>query len=303
MRSGNFVNKLFLQAPRGKFIFEEISPMKKLPGLFVSLFIYSFGFSQHYYNDIISTHLSNANYQLLKQANIRSVKGSSYEADDNPSENFSLQQEFSRDRKRLTTTATNTNNITTITTSYFENDRLKRTADSLGTVSNIVDYQYDDQGKITRIATSSADPEHNGTTTEVHQWFYRNDGSPDHMLKIKNGSDTVNIEFICDEKGNVAEERWRWKGRLLNTYYYYYNDKNQLTDVVTYNVKAKKMLPDFIFEYDSNGRISQMMQTIRGTSNYLLWKYTYDEAGLKKKETCYNKNKQLVGRVEYSYSR
>jgi hypothetical protein len=291
-----------LQALSTVVIFEQISPMKNLFALLLCLMISSMGFSQQYYVDIISSQQSNANYQLLKQANIGLVKGVSYEADNSITEHFSLQQQLSRDKKIMTTTTTSSANVTTTTLSYFENDRLKTTIDSLNGVANRTDYEYDPSGKLVKITSQSIDPEHNGNSLEVHQWSYKPDGTPDHMLKIKNASDTVKVEFLYDEKGNLAEERWKWKNRLTNTYYYYYNENNQLTDIVRYNARAKKMLPDYIFEY-TNGKVSQMIQTIAGSTNYLIWKYTYDEKGLKLKDVLYDKNKQLVGRVEYIYSK
>jgi len=269
----------------------------------LSMFVCSYCYSQHFYNDIISTQQTNTTYTLLKQANVKQVKAISYEADNSLSENFSLQQELTRDRKKIVTTSTSTNNVRSVTVSQFENDLLKRTTDTLGTVNNVVEYQYDATGRLIRISNLSLDPDHNGNTSEIHQWFYRDNGTPEYMLKIKNNSDTVRVEFQQDDKGNVSEETWKWKNRTLNTYYYYYNDANQLTDIVRYNSKAKKLLPDFIFDYGNNGKLSQTTQIIAGTTNYLVWKYTYNENGLKQTEQLYDKNKHLVGRIEYNYSK
>ncbi len=44
-----------------------------------------------------------------------------------------------------------------------------------------------------------------------------------------------------------------------------------------------------------------MLVVPEGTDNYQKWHYTYNEAGLKTKEACYNKRKQLLGRIEYEY--
>lgn len=297
MLTSCFCTKLLVQV-----FLMKIPLMKRCFALLLGLMICSFSYSQHYYNDIISTQQSNTNYKLLKQANVKQVKGVSYEADNSLTDNFGLRQELSRDKKKLITSSTSTNNVTTVTVSQFENDLIKRTTDTLGTVSNIVDYSYDANGRLSQITTQSLDPDHNGNTSEVHQWFYKENGTPDHMLKIKNHSDTVRVEFSLDEKGNVAEETWKWKNRTLNSYYYYYNDANQLTDIVRYNSKAKKLLPDYIFDY-SDGKLSQMTQIIAGTTNYLIWKYTYNESGLKQSEQLLDKNKRIVGRIEYTYSK
>ncbi|HEX6915671.1 MAG TPA: hypothetical protein VF145_10545 [Chitinophagaceae bacterium] len=277
--------------------------MKGLLTLFSGLLISLSGLAQHYYNDVISNQLSNANYNLLKQANFTQVKGVSYEADGSPTTNFQLQQELSRDKKTLTTTTTSPGNVTNVIFSYYENDRLARTEDTISGVKNTAYYHYDDAGRLIRILSKSVDPEHTGNMQEDHQWFYLENGKPSYMLKIKNGADTLRVEFVYDDQDNPAEERWFHQKRQIETYYYYYNNKQQLTDIVRYNRNAKKMLPDFIFEYDSTGRVSQMMQTLQGTASYLLWQYIYNENGLKQKEVCYDKQKRLVGSVEYSYSR
>lgn len=277
--------------------------MKRLFTGVAALLISLSGYSQHYYNDIVSTQASNTTYRLLKQSNSTQVKGVSFESDDSETPNFKLQQELSRDKKKLTTTTTTSANITSVTLSIFENDRLKQTIDTSGGVKQVTDLKYDAEGRLINILSQSIDPEHGGNTAEESQWFYKVDGTISHMFRIKNKVDTVKVDLVYDEKNNLAEEQWRRKNRLIETYYYYYNDNKQLTDIVRYNTKAKQMLPDFTFDYDANGRVSQMLQTLQGTAAYLLWKYTYNESGLKVKEVCFDKTKRLVGRIEYIYSR
>ena len=216
----------------------KISLMKKMFALPVLLLFFFTGFTQHYYNDIISSQQSNTNYLSLKSSNQNQVTGVSFESDNSPTRNFKLQQELSRDKKRLTTTTTSPSNVTSITVSHFENDKLRRTSDSLSGVSNITEYEYNTDGRLSKIITQSIDPEHSGNTIEVHQWFYKQNGSPDHMLKIKNKTDTIKVEFLYDEKDNLAEEKWMQKNRLLETYFYYYNDKKQMTDVVRFHSKS-----------------------------------------------------------------
>jgi len=120
------------------------------------------------------------------------------------------------------------------------------------------------------------------------------------MRKIKNGKDTMMVAFVLDEKGNVAEEQWKRNNKTMETFYYYYNEKNALTDVVKYNSLAKKLLPDFVFEYDDNGRVIKTIQTTKA-GNYLIWLTTYLPNGLKQAEECFNKQKQFSGKVVYQY--
>ena len=121
------------------------------------------------------------------------------------------------------------------------------------------------------------------------------------MLRIKDKTDTTVVTFTYDA-GNVAQETWMRKGHVAETYYYYYNTKNQLTDIVRFNIRVRKMLPDFLYEYDEQDRISQMMQVPNGSTDYMVWKYTYNSNNLKEKELLYNKQQQLVGSVEYHYN-
>jgi YD repeat-containing protein len=56
-----------------------------------------------------------------------------------------------------------------------------------------------------------------------------------------------------------------------------------------------------VFDYNDKGLINSMLVVPEGSSDYQRWQYTYNDAGLKIKETCMNKRKQIVGRIEYVY--
>ena len=86
----------------------------------------------------------------------------------------------------------------------------------------------------------------------------------------------------------------------LETYYYYYDQQHRLTDIVRFNQKLKKLVPDYVFEYDANGRLAQMTQ-MSGNGKYFTWQYEYNEKGLKWKETCRDNERKLVGKIEYKY--
>ncbi|RYD70888.1 MAG: lipoyl(octanoyl) transferase LipB [Sphingobacteriales bacterium] len=106
---------------------------------------------------------------------------------------------------------------------------------------------------------------------------------------MKNTTDSTFVSFKYDESGNVGEEIWKRGSRITETYYYYYNDKQKITDIVRFNKKAKRMLPDFIIEYDEKGRVAQMTQSQSGSANYLVWRYQYNPQGLKDKDATYYK--------------
>jgi YD repeat-containing protein len=256
--------------------------------------------SQYYYNEIVATKQAAQQYQALKTNHITHITAQSFEGDNQPTENFKLEQTISPDANTVSINASypSTGNLSTINT--YRNGKLASTEDSSANILTKTTYTYNDAGNIASITTESIDTFMNSHSTEVHLWSYNANGQPSQMLRIKDKIDTTVIEITYDN-GNVAQETWKRKGRVVENYYYYYNANNLLTDIVRYNYRAKKMLPDFLFDYDANGRVVKMMQVPTGSSDYMVWQYIYNSNGLKEKELLYNKQQQLVGRIEYSY--
>ncbi len=257
--------------------------------------------AQHYYNDIVSVQQTDKQYTLLKENKIRSVTAVSYEKDNSLTEGFSLTQRISADAQKTTTTISNPATGSSYSTTFYKDNKVARNEDSSANVVTITTYSYDNENRVAAILSIMRDPERKNSSEELHQWLYKPNGTPLKMLKIKDKSDTTVISFSYDEQGNVAEENWQRKGKTFETYYYYYNDKKELTDIVRFNIKAKRLLPDFVFEYNPQGQINKLSQTTTGGANYMIWQYIYNAQGLKQKEVCYDKQKQLVGRIEYSY--
>lgn len=58
-----------------------------------------------------------------------------------------------------------------------------------------------------------------------------------------------------------------------------------------------------MFEYDEQNRVIQKITTTPSLKvSYLIWRYIYDNKGLKTKEALFNDDKQLTGKIEYSYT-
>jgi YD repeat-containing protein len=233
---------------------------------------------------------------------VRSVKVMSYESSGEPTQDFEGSQEINGNFTNITTRfKTALSGESELTTYFNATGQLIRTVDTTDGAGSVSDYVYDDAGRIKRITNVSTSAGGH-QEKEVHNWTYDEQGRPQKMLRIKNETDTAYINFVLDEKGNVAEENSTRKGRQLPSYYYYYDDKNRLTDVASYNQKAKRLLPVYIFEYNAAGDISAMMVVPEGSDNYQKWYYEYGQRGLKIKETCYDKRKQMLGRIEYEYN-
>ncbi len=256
---------------------------------------------QYYFNDIIATQTGNQQYQLLRKNNIHKIAATSYEGDNSITEGFYLEQNLSLDGRKMTLQSTLSGGQPTLTDRFYDKGRLQKTLTHDGRIENRTDFMYADKGLLQKIVLTTRDTVQKTGLTEWHEWTYNESAQPLSMLRIKNTTDTTVIDCKVDEKGLVIEEHWQKNNRTVETWYYYYNEKKQLTDIVRYNARLKKLVPDFIYEYDANGRISQMTQISFGSGGYLTWQYTYTDKGLKKNEIGFDKNKQLAGRIEYTY--
>ncbi len=277
-------------------------PMKKI--LFASLvfFISNGGYSQYYHKDIIGPAQTASQWKMLKQNSIKSVKLNSYEATNEPSEGFSVEQKvFDNYAKIETYTKTLQNGSSQLSSWYNANGQLTKTIDTSEDFSSITTYEYLPDGKLSEIMNSSSSAGQ-VSTSEKHRWLYNPAGKPEKMLRIRNGNDTTVYTFILDEKGNVVEEHGLRKEQQEPTIYYYYDEKNRLTDIVRYNLKAQRLLPTNMYSYNNAGNLAGMLLVPEGSNEYQRWFYDYDEKGLKTRERVYNKKQEMLGKIEYQYS-
>jgi YD repeat-containing protein len=257
-------------------------------------------FAQYYYKDLVTTAQTNQQFSLYRQRGIKKVSLTSFNGGSSETAGFTAEQIIDAKNKTITTiTKTAVIGDSYLITSYNAADQLIRTSDSAQNATNITLYNYDAAGRLTSIATSNSSD--NISTTEIHQFSYDAKGKPVKMVRIRNNSDTTLVEFIADEKGNIGEEKITRSNLPNSTVYYYYDGQNRLTDVVRYNAQAKRLLPDYMFEYNDNAQLKKMVLVPAGTNDYQNWYYQYGEGGLKRMELCYDKNQQLLGKVEYRY--
>jgi hypothetical protein len=124
------------------------------------------------------------------------------------------------------------------------------------------------------------------------------------MVRVKNKVDSSIVEFKRDENGNIGEEKEVRRGIASEPVYYYYDAQNRLTDIVRYNKKAKRLLPEYMFEYSPANQVIQKITVPGNNSDYLIWRYQYNAGGLKTKEAVYSRDDKRVqlGRLEYTYT-
>ena len=200
-----------------------------------------------------------------------------------------------------------TRNGQQVTGQYFQFDnqfRLISITDSSGDIKSITRYHYDNSNNIISIKSSIKDDSlQDFSDTIEHQYKYNAAGKPEKLWRIINGTDSSEYRFTLEGNKNVADEQLYRRGVGFDRIYYYYDEKNRLTDIVRYNNKAKKLLPSLMFEYDDADRIIQKMTVLSSDNpDYLIWRYLYNNKGLKTKEALFNKQKELTGRIEYAYT-
>jgi hypothetical protein len=280
---------------------------KKKQSMIKTVFVFVISFlvltivnAQYYYKDILSTKQVIAEMAQLKEQKIKTVSLKSFEDDGSPSEGFFCEKRLS---KNYSTTEMLTKSFVTgasVFTSSFNNKGLLiQTIDSSEISSSTSVYSYVDNDKIKSIISivRSSDDDFKNEIKEEHLYEYDEKSLPIKMIRIKNSGDSTIFLFSADEKNNISIEKNTKTG---DTYYYYYDTKNRVTDVVRLNQFNQKMLPDYIFEYNNAGLVAQMTTTEEGGSYYFIWKYTYAN-GLRVKEKCFSKEKRLMGTIEYEY--
>lgn len=263
---------------------------------------------QYYYNDITGTQETNRQMQTYLANKVRTVTAGGTDQQGMKATNFSEFHEVKENGKALKATSIINLNRSVIYSRFDGQNRVISMSDSSSEVQSNTIYEYDAAGKITRVQNIVSDSANDFNQTETHIWIYNEKGKPEKMWRIITGSgnntaDSLEIRFVTDEQGNTAEERTFRRGRETAYLYYYYDEKNRLSDIVRYNSKLKKLLPDLMFEYDEQDRVVQKITTTSSLNlGYLIWRYIYNDKGLKTKEALFNKDKELTGKIEYSYT-
>jgi len=271
--------------------------------LTIALFSNITTFCQYYYNDITDARAIGEKMKNYIDRKVKTITATGYDARGAKTTDFNEWQEIIAEKKLLKISARNAQQVTRQYYQFDDQNRVTGITDSSGDIKSTTAYNYDNNGNLILIKTSIKDSLQDFTETIEHQYQYSTGKKPEKLLRIINGKDSSEYRFTIDEKGNVVDEQLYRRGVGTDPIYYYYDEKDRLTDVVRYNKKAKKLLPTLMFEYDESDRIIQKM-TILSTNNpdYLIWRYIFNDKGLKTKEALFNKQKELTGRIEYTYT-
>ena len=276
--------------------------MKKLIHAFLFMTVAHSVSAQFYYNDLLQHQQHLDRHKLYKAQKVTRIAARSSADQDAPGvEPLVVEQTYNASYSQLKSRASNVTGKSAITNYYNPQGLLYKTVDSSDASVTTYDYLYQDGNKVARITSTSTPIGQKTRTTESHQWLYDSMGKPLKMIRVRDQVDSSEIILQYDADGRVTEEQALRKGITGEKTYYYYDDAGRLTDIVRFQEKLGKLMPDFTFDYDGDGRLLQMMVVQNGGVSYQIWRYAYTAEGLLHTESCYNREKKLVGKVEYTY--
>jgi hypothetical protein len=257
--------------------------------------------AQYYYKDIISNRQLKEDMNAYKEKKIRSIKINSFDFDGMASEGFFCEKKMSKDFRKAELFTRSSGSATSLFTSIFDDKgNLLSSTDSSEISVSHNNYFYDDAGRVKRIVSTvkSSDDDFSNEISEEHIYDYNDQGIATGMTVIKNKTNPTRILFSTDDRNNISIEKETKSG---SKYYYYYDTKDRLTDVVHANEYRPNLVAIYLFEYDEPGHITQMTTTEEGSNNYFVWRYMYND-NLRTKERLYSKDRKLMGSIEYEYN-
>lgn len=255
--------------------------------------------AQYYYKDLVSNAQVLADMKAYKENKIKKIVLKSFEDDGSESRGFFCEKKLSKDYTKAQLYTRADISAAALFTSTFDKDgKLLNTYDSSLLSVTEIKYSYNSDNLISAITSNirSKDEDFENEIKEEHFYEYENN-KPVKMVRVKNGRDTTDILLALDDNGNVAIEKDTKNG---TKFFYYYDAKNRLTDIVQANEYSKNAKPDYIFEYNNAGLITQMTSLEEGSKSFFVWKYNY-ENGLRIKERCFTDERKLMGSIEYQY--
>lgn len=287
---------------KGSFIFKTFPIIHcRIFLIAFSFIIFTGGYAQYFYKDLLTLEQTQKKRDFFKQEKVHRVKIVSTDGEGVPLPGFQSEQEVNRDFSLVTTLTQTDLSGTSYNSTYFNREgRLERSTDSSNDVKTIIEYRYS-EGRISNIKSITYASD-NTMAIEEHKWTYNDQGIAVRMLLIKNERDTGMVDLVSDDKGMVLEEKITVKGKETREYFYYYDEKGRITDIVRFNNMLRRLLPDYIFEYDTEGRLGSMLMVPEDARTYQQWYYSYDEDGLKILDACYSKEKTLIAKLEYTYT-
>lgn len=280
---------------------------KKTAVIFIIFFFFLFASipqlqAQYYYKDIWTMQQLTNEFSILKNEKLKTVKITSFEDDGEPSDGFVCEKKINGNYTQSEMISkSNITGQSLLASEYNGDGRIVKTVDNTPTTNNTTNYNYDDKGRLAMVQIVAKGDDNAGSISETRQYYYDANGKPEKMERRKNNSLVATINFVKDDKGNIIEENVGNANSTDKKYYYYYDEQNRLTDVVHYNDRASRLLPDYMYEYNNGNLPVQMITASETGDNYFIWRYSYNDKNLRDTERCFSKEKRLLGTIRYEY--
>lgn len=262
--------------------------------------------AQYYYSDLIAAEQTEKKQTIYQQQSVRKINELAILPSGERQTDYQQWTHLSPKADTSQLHRLESNNTLVLTSRFDRDGKLTEQTEKQTDRVNITRYTRNKLGQIIRIENELNDSLTSLNIREAHSWIYNENGRPVRMWKLveqtDGTSDSTEIRFVLDSTGQITEERTYKKGKETDFLYYYYNEDGLISDIVRYNSRWKRLLPDQLFEYDTDGRMIQRMQ-LTGTreATYLIWKFNYDRNGLLIEEALFNNLKQHTGSIRYVY--
>ena len=262
--------------------------------------------AQYFYNDILGSAQTERMMKTYREQKVRQVSAAGFDENNVQATDFVEFHEVKEGGQALRITNRSRGDHSVTTHRFDAGGRLESTTDSSALQVSTLRYSYAG-GRIHRLENTTLDATGDYRIVETHTWSFDGEGRPTKMIRVLSGNDyprpdTLEIRFVPDDEGNTGDEVTYRGTRETGRIYYYYDDRGRVTDIVRFNEKLQRLMPDVMFEYDENDRVIQKITTTSDrTVAYLIWRFLFDARGLKTKEAVFDNNKQLKGKIEYSY--
>lgn len=279
-------------------------------GIYLALLcmcIYNIAQAQYYYQDIINTENMTKEHRQYRENKISHIRIKSYDDNNEINTNFHCVKEFSDDFKRVITRTGSFETGNSVVYSDFDDQgRITRSTDSTANSVNDTRYYYDkmrpEQIDSLRFISYSIQNADTFRYNESHIYEYDSTGKPLKMIRLKNDSPFSVVTFTTNSEGSVIKESEKGRYDTVPAAYYKYNASGQPTDIFHFNADKQRMVPDFLFDYDPQNRLTEKTTVTMNRNSYLVWKFFYGDKGLVDKEACYGPKDALLGTMKFEYT-
>ena len=135
--------------------------------------------AQYYYNDLLANIQTHKQYKLLRALKVKKITATAQESANSTPETL-LTEEISTDGKRIIIYTYQQNGKTSRTSTQYEMGKLKKSESNNKGVESSTLYSYNETGLPALIQSTTKDTFLSSITGEAHQYFYKQDGSPDY---------------------------------------------------------------------------------------------------------------------------